>query len=421
MISSAFFTFVSVTQGSLSGESTPSFSWNKWYESINAVNLHNFYGNRAAWLEAFNRGDSYARQVVEFGYNLEIESAHCPKIQEILLWINQKLDAIVTSGEISESDVLRPGKAMKCNNKVVYLRVGDPLAESDNCEPYNLLDPQMFVEMLALGFFPVGDDTVEQTNQSLAEHDFAHLAAFVAEPLFMKEIRRGFKEIDQLVKSNTELSHRIKHALDHFDSYFSLRLYYLIEVSVFVSTKNRDIVNSLFSEIKTDEDAMNYLLKLLDEDPTGALLYKYLDKIYTVFPSVAESLGGESRDINNRDRKFTRELSVENTGSVYSSKMISKFNGSSIWSLFLFGKNHLRYIRINQTEKFQASLIEHAKFINCLRYINNLSYAEWVDASIQPIPNLSTKVAKNIIETFPKDNLFRIVYTSPDFDTEPVE
>jgi hypothetical protein len=71
------------------------------------------------------------------------------------------------------------------------------------------------------------------TNQSIAEHDLAHMAGFISSEKFAIEIINAFRII--LVKMNT--NPKLYQSLHNFNSVYSTRLYYTIEVFTIISDK----------------------------------------------------------------------------------------------------------------------------------------------------------------------------------------
>ncbi len=183
--------------------------------------------------------------------------------------------------------------------------MGEPVP--GGAKELNLLAPDVFVEMLSQGYFPIGAPIREHTNQVLCKHDAAHIAGFLSNPSYMKATRDAFR----LIGKKMELDPKLKKALSNFDSLYSLRIYYMIEIfSIIPEDKHADLEKLLnlkiadFSLNEPEKIYPNVLEFLNSKNPEE--LNQYLYRVYDGFPKIINPLGGESRDILNRTRKFGR-------------------------------------------------------------------------------------------------------------------
>lgn len=118
---------------------------------------------------------------------------------EVAQKIDTKIDELVTSGKVKESDTLRP--------VLIYQKEGKTIAVSPNEMPpagairtASLLDGDDFFQLVADGKFPLGDDLLVRTgdsryNEATFLHDSNHFAGFTNNPEFMASIRQAAKKI----------------------------------------------------------------------------------------------------------------------------------------------------------------------------------------------------------------------------------
>lgn len=359
--------------------------WAKYFGDINRQKHENFYGNLRVMQHARYENDPYTLQLEAMGVQLMGPAPKTVPFEQMVAWINSQIDTLVQNKTLRECDVLRPGKAFRVNagpfkGQIVFKRLGEPLEA--NLVSLNLLTPDEFSQMLAHGYFPMGDATIEHTNQTLAEHDLAHMAAFVSAPLYMKTIRHGFAEVYRIMQSDPQIA----EALKSFDSIYSLRLYYTIEIFTQVLPEKRDaIVRAIdiaHTTIPTQQEVTEALLARAAADPGE--FSAYLRRIYDLYPSSFNALGGESRDLINRRRKFGRN---KTQGSFYPEidALTSKFDGNSIYSLYQNALAALENKRASHPD-FCRSIVEiHAPFISCILGSSQISIPEWVEQAVKPV------------------------------------
>mmetsp|Transcript_27565 Transcript_27565/g.38881 ORF Transcript_27565/g.38881 Transcript_27565/m.38881 type:complete len:260 (-) Transcript_27565:3-782(-) len=239
--------------------------------------------------------------------------------------------------------------------------------------------------MLAYGYFPMGSITRGNTNQSLAQHDLAHMAGFISSPRYMKAVKEAFQKIFKEMKNNQPM----RVALEDFDSSYSTRLYYMIEVFIEIpESKHQTLQNLIGYPIN---EPMNYnrvredFLKRARENATS--FYRYLNRIYEAFPSLSNCLGGESRDIINRVRKYYRP-------DVKTQKL-SKFHGSSLYFMYQNGMSLLKNVRSCHAD-FEHAVEFHAAFITSLIGTSQLNVEDWVLESANFKINKNSKLYKYI-------------------------
>jgi hypothetical protein len=233
--------------------------------------------------------------------------------------------------------------------------------------------------MLGSGFFPMGSDERGDTNQCLAQHDLAHCCAFISRPEYMKAIRQTFQKIRN---SNNPNLHR---DLENFDSMYSVRLYYMIEV--FVEISDHQKLERLLNFSITEELNLGSIIEHLKKIDEEGCLYFYLHTLYAAFPSFSNALGGETRDIINRVRKFYRPNGKQ--------QHVSKFHGSSLWYMYQHVLSLLKNVR-KCHQDYEKSIIEHAKFIGALIGTSQLSIEDWVVESGKYEMDTNSKLYKYI-------------------------
>lgn len=392
--------------------------WTKFYSDVDRCIAENFWGSLGIFIKSKEYGDPYIQQLEAMGYDFSIHGKPAPYEQSIQ-WVTSKLDKLVAEGDIAEQDVLRPGKAFsdsKDNHSTVcFKKIGE--AVSPNLEPINLLTPDVFVNMLASGYFPIGEAIREHTNQTLAEHDLAHMAGFISNPNYMKAVRQGFNIVNNKCRHNP----RIAKALTNFDSAYSLRLYYLIEVFTEVPEHKKQRLQQLIElpcNAMPNKDAITDFLLHKAQRPDE--LYRYLATLYSEFHSLVNALGGESRDVLNRRRKFHRGNTL---GGFYDtvSTQTSKFAGNSIYAIFLNAKATLENVRSNHPEFLNSVTEVHAPAIGSLIGTSQLSVEDWVlEAMKHETPRKDSKLYQYIGESgfWGEDHLLYQAYCSPEFDKD---
>jgi hypothetical protein len=406
--------------------------WTESYRAQNAAARENFFGNLQTFRKAAAAKDPYALQLARFGMDLERREPY--RFEQAIAIVEKDLQAI--GQQYGADHILLPAKAFRlpahgdgdgdnrpAGGTVIFVRFGESVPA--DAEPLNLLSPDVFVNMLASGFFPIGEPIREGTNQTLAEHDLAHLCGFISDPEYMRCIREAFRRIQ--TKLEGEHGKRLACALSHFDSLYSLRLYYLIEIFTEIRADKRARLQELLgSTLPVDADFDQIKPMVLGElqrraRESVADLYSWLDTLYSEFHQIVNPLGGESRDILNRRRKFQRG-SAQN-GSPYDrhSKFTSKFNGNSIYSLFQNAVAALENVRSNHIG-FSASLeLVHAPLIGALVGTAQLSIEDWVLQAIEEVPDPESKLWRylNLTGFWETSDLIRLCHSHPSFDAVP--
>lgn len=392
--------------------------WKHYFTDANRAISENFWGNLSVLKRAYKHHDAYALQLKEMGYSFKEGVERYAPFYDTVNWALTKLNYLVNSSQVSEVDIIVPAKAFAIEQagvkKVVYIPFGQ--AVPVGAIELNLLPPDVFVEMLAQGYFPIGAPIREHTNQTLCEHDMAHIAGFISHPNYMKAIRQAFQRVKVMMEENPA----IKTALSNFDSLYSLRLYYMIEVFSIVSASSKETLEDLlrlrvedYSLDRPQEIYPRIVDFLLAAEPAN--LNKYLYRLYEAFPSLVNPLGGESRDILNRTRKFGRG---NQSGSFYStmSNLDSKFDGSSIYSLLLNAKAALENKRSNHPDYEKTIREIHAPLIGSLLGTCQLTVEDWVFEAIKEVPDKDSKLYKYIVGTglWNKSHVLYWAYGHPD-------
>lgn len=368
-----------------------SLYWKNYFLQVDQSIQENFWGNLTTLKHAEKQRDPYIQQQKEMGYCFQKGLEAPVSFYQALTWVFANIHRYLAQGTIMTSDVLWPARVFiipgKHGNKNCLFRViGSELPK--HAIEVNLVPPDIFVEMLAKGFFPIGSAIREHTNQSLAEHDLAHFGGFISSPEYMRAVRIAFRNIYYKMKKNQ----RLKTALENFNSVYSLRLYYMIEIFTLIPEAKKGNLQELL-EIAIDEQVnLNTIITLLEKkakDPVG--LYQYLYRIYDQFYELVNPVGGESRDILNRVRKFNR---ASRLGRFYTqtTTLDSKFNGSSIYSLYQNGCAALENKRSTHDD-FLAALREiHAPFIATLIGTSQLTVNDWVMQAAEEFPDPTSKL-----------------------------
>ena len=396
--------------------------WTDFCRRQNEAARENFFGNLQTLRKAVAVGDPHAMQLQRFGMDLEKRQPYDFRVA--IAQIEAQIDALVSSGTLGADQVLRPAKAFRCGAHdcdVLFVAFGQPVPA--DAQPLNLLAPSVFVDMLSAGYFPIGEPIREATNQTLAEHDLAHLCGFLSNPEYMRCVREAFARVGNKLRRGDATSARLAAALQHFDSLYSLRLYYLVEVFAEVRPDQRARLQALLGaalplalDVAQIRPAVLAELRRRAADP--AELYAWLDALYAAFPALVNPLGGESRDILNRRRKFQRTAALG--GSPYDrySKFSSKFDGNSIYSLYQNACAALEHVRSNHAN-FAASLeLVHAPLIGALIGTAQLSVGDWVLQAVEEQPDPSSKLWRylNLSGFWEPSDLLRLCHSHANFD-----
>lgn len=375
--------------------------WKQYFNTADEAIRENFWGNLSILKRAYGHHDAYAKQLVDMGYCFDKGQERPAPFYQTVSWTLNKLNDLINNKELLESDVLLPGKAFEVQEngevKQIFVCLGGDVPA--HAKELNLLPPNVFVNMLSQGYFPIGAPIREHTNQTLCEHDIAHIAGFISCLPYMKTIRQAFRMVGEKMNHNPDL----RQALSNFDSLYSLRLYYMIEVFSIIPEQNKarleDLLQLKMADFSLEEPETIYP-KVIDflKSKKPDELNQYLYRVYEGFPGIVNPLGGESRDILNRTRKFGRS---NQSGSFYSkmSNLDSKFDGSSIYSLFLNAKSALENKRSNHPDYEDTIKLIHAPLIASLLGTSQLTVEDWVLQAVEERPNPDSKLYKYICDT----------------------
>ncbi len=362
--------------------------WKRYFKKADDAIKENFWGNLSTLKRAHYQRDSYAQQLVEMGYCFDKRNEKHPSFYNIVAWTLKKLSLF------DKNDLILPGKAFVTKQNIpIFVCLGSSEIPHEAKE-LNLLSPSVFVKMVASGFFPIGQPIREHTNQTLCEHDVSHIAGFINNGEYMKAVRRGFCRINDKLQTNPQL----KIALCDFNSIYSLRLYYMIEVIAVISPLAKKRLECLVGVQLEDFSSILPMITSILLAKTPPVLNCYLYRLYDEFPRLVNPLGGESRDILNRTRKFTRS---NQAGFIYSTKsnLDSKFDGSSLYSMYFNAKCSLENKRSNHLDYKDAIKFIHAPFIAALIGTSQLTIQDWVDSCVEEIPNKNSAMYRYICQT----------------------
>jgi len=411
-----------------------------WCSYINQVQTSvdiNFYGNISTLRTASNTGDFYIPQLQRYGLCLEF-GKESPI--NFLVAINTILKDLTTLSSNQSIGILWPARMVKqhnsnhlipvplykpnynqhnnCNNNVNGNINYSDNDHNDDIEEDGVLTPLDFIQTLADGYFPMGGPQVLHTNQSLAEHDLAHMTSFITNPQYMTSIR----DMARCVLQQTQLpgikGQQVLNALADFNSPFSLRLYYAVEAYICIDPNQLSrlqqlltiptINNNIYEDNNTlshkqiplewesvNRDTVeNWLLSTWSE--VGDIRFMcFLSRLYESFPSLTISLGGESLDLINRTRKFDRP----------NKQLVGKYERSNLHYWHQKGLRCLRNIRPNHhsddgTNMFRDSIINvHTPFIGALVGTSQLTIQDWVSTSAEFQVPTNSKLYKYICES----------------------
>lgn len=361
--------------------------WQTYFKEIDCVIQENFWGNLSVFKQAEAYGDPYLNQLNDMGYCFAAGKEHPAPYYQSISWVFDKIHHFIRQGILNSVEVIWPARAfLLANNEYEFRIFGEEPPQ--NARAQELIPPHIFVEMLGQGYFPVGGSIREHTNQSLAEHDLAHYGGFLSSPEYMKLLRKGFSIVSKKMKKNAKL----KSALKNFDSVYSLKLYYMIEIFTIIPETKKALLQELLELDITKAVDIEAIKSYLEEKANNPVkLYQYLYRIYSQFYKVIDPIGGESRDILNRVRKFSRS----NRLGIYFSKtsnLDSKFDGSSIFSMYQNGCAALENKRSGHPDFLEALREIHAPFIGTLLGTSQLTIEDWVMQAVQEQPNPRSKL-----------------------------
>ena len=262
----------------------------------------------------------------------------------------------------------------------------------------------------------------------MAEHDLAHTAGFIASPRYMAAVRRAFARVGEKAASNP----RVAAALESFDSVYSLRLYYAIEVFCEVPPRHHQLLQELVEipipdlggtqrgppTLVTKDEVEAFLIdKLRNDGPIACT--RYLSNLYWHFHLIVDALGGESRDLLNRRRKFHRD--GKQLGSFYdavSSLGGSKFQRNSLFSIFLNANRALENKRSTHDDFERALRDIHSILIGCLIGTAQLTPEDWVLQSAEEEIDTNSPLYRYIHDTglFNENHLLWQAICNPEYD-----
>jgi hypothetical protein len=413
----------------------------KWCDEIDERVQEDFYAMLDVYQRCLDKGDAYVAQMQRMGFDFgeSIRGSEAPTLFHYCLEVLRKdsknsgdcmfqpVKIFQTKGATAIERTLQGGGGYHVAN--LYTGQGIGCFDDATLQPLNLLKPDVFVLLLSQGLFPMGDPTRELTNQTLSAHDLAHLAGFVAAPHYAKEMRRLFQHVGTLLQHNAQVA----AALENFDSYYSLRLYYLIEVLCEVrnvpllervlgytshTPSSYFEITNTFSvadfPLETAKAKFNQLLR----DMTPVARIKYMRGVCDKFHSIISPLGGESRDVLNRERKqkrapFTFESGAENRYSAAN----SKFASNSIYSLYYRVKEALHELRSSHPNYLETACQLYSTFLAALTGTAQLTVTDWVEGSLAPVPSKDTPLYRYVNGLFDSDHLFWKAFCSPDYTT----
>lgn len=294
--------------------------------------------------------------------------------------------------------------------------------DNESLETTNLLKPDVFVLLLANGFFPIGDPTRELTNQTLSAHDLAHIAGFLIAPEYAQGMLCLFRHVYKMLQQGDT---KLAAALENFDSYYSLRLYYLIEV--IAKVRNVPLLERVLgfsvdtfplgataAEAGTVSARTELERMLAAKTPVERI--QYMRGITKQFHNIILPLGGESRDILNRKRKQKRNPFIaEGRKDLYSAAN-SKFAQNSIYSLYYDVKEAIEECRSSHPHYLETVTKLFATFLAALIGTAQLSLTDWIEGSMSPVPSQSTALYAYVDGLFDNKHLFWKAFCSPRYD-----
>lgn len=391
--------------------------WTNYFKEVDECIMENFWGNLNIYRETKIQKDPYIAQLEKMGYNFEENREKPAPFYQSLQWIFSELNALISAGRIDENSVIWPGKAFEFiddSGKAVQLFIPIGGKVPEGASPLNLLTPDTFVRMLSEGFFPISEPIREHTNQSLAEHDLAHMAGFVSSPRFTRSVREAFRRVGVKMKENP----KVAAALENFNSAYSLRLYYTIEVFSGIPKENLARLKELIElplDTQVKRDAIEAFLLKKAEKPIE--LTRYLSRLYSAFHSLVNPLGGESRDVLNRVRKFRRDF---NPDGFYDKDtvMSSKFTRNSIYSLYLNAQDALENRRSNHPNFIETIKEIHTPFVGAILGTSQLEIEDWVLECVEEIPNTHSKLYRYMHDSGLWDESHQLyrAFCSADYD-----
>lgn len=391
--------------------------WKHYFEENDEAIRENFWGNLTILKNAEQSGDPYIQQLSQMRYCFQNGQEKPAPFYQSIKWVFDNLHRLIDQGVLSTEDILWPARVFEKvskNGTIHYTYTiigGEPPSSS---RPVELVSPHIFVEMLAHGYYPVGSAIREHTNQTLSEHDLAHFGGFISCPEYMRCVREGFRRVFQKMSN----SKRVRMSLENFNSVYSLRLYYMTEILTIIrSERKKELVALLEMDFSRPINFEKIVSQLEKRSARPDYLYRYLYRIYDQFHTLVNPVGGESRDILNRTRKFSR---ASRLGTFYSDlpSTGSKFDGSSIYSLYLNGIAALENKRSSHTDFRETLRKIHAPFIGTLIGTSQLTIEDWVLQSVEECPDPESKLYQYLCASgmWDDSHLIYLAHKTRDFD-----
>jgi hypothetical protein len=178
--------------------------WTNFYNIVDKTIEEDFQGNLTTFRNAKLFDDPYIKQLEAMGMILDQDDPQPFKMENAIKWIFSRLEELKNQDSGQWKDhLLWPAKVYKSKiRKLVFKRIGEPIASTDGEPMEGIIPPFVFVYMLSQGYFPVGGVDRGNTNQSIAQHDIAHMCGFISCPAYMKAIRQAFKSIADVMLFN---------------------------------------------------------------------------------------------------------------------------------------------------------------------------------------------------------------------------
>lgn len=235
--------------------------------------------------ETFGLQDSRLDNLKQFGYELHIENSEIPSIQSIIDFI---------SNHQNSKDILTPVRIFEEEGDLVVFKWGKPppLGAKPNA---GILSAHHLVELIADGFFLLGEPLNGLVFHTTLQHDLAHFGAFLRKPKYAKALQ---KTMHQILQEYSKDEINSNNAIDSMLLY-TLEFFTLSKVDV---NKARDLMN-LDPAIKiTNEISLAQIQELAKE--TSSLsdeqAFVYAQDLLDKVVQHIDFLGGASGDLVNQ-------------------------------------------------------------------------------------------------------------------------
>lgn len=182
--------------------------WSRYFAEVDVSIEENFWGSLAIFKKTALYRDPYIVQMQEMGYNFNDGEEEPAPFYASLSWVITEINRLIEQGSLSPENALWPAKAFEVKDEndavtVHFVSFGGEVPK--DAKPLNLLTPDIFVQMLGEGYFPISEPIREHTNQTLAEHDLAHMAGFISNPRYMAAIRECFRRVAVKMENNSRV------------------------------------------------------------------------------------------------------------------------------------------------------------------------------------------------------------------------